>query len=110
MVGNRLFYSEPQGEPVSMQALGPVDKNNDGVIELEEVKMSVGAYRLIERIDSGYGNGDGKVDQAEWDKSFGTFLNKGGLSCVELVEEDGKLQGKSNGATLDRPLTFRRWS
>ncbi|MFO1065405.1 MAG: PQQ-binding-like beta-propeller repeat protein, partial [Pirellulales bacterium] len=34
----------------------------------------------------------GKVDQAEWDKSFGTFLNKGGLSCCELTDKGGKIE------------------
>lgn len=90
--GNKIYYCESaHDEPIPMSALGNADKNQDGVIELDEVKNSVGAYRLIERIDSGFGNGDGKVDQAEWSKGFGTFLNKGGLSCVELEEQSGKL-------------------
>lgn len=92
--GNRIYYCEPPGEPIPMEALGPVDKNKDGVIELEEVKNSVGTYRLIERIDNGFGNGDGKVDQAEWDKGFGTFLNNGGLSCIELNNKQGVVESK----------------
>ena len=94
IVGDRLYYSEPPGERIPMEALGPADKNKDGVIELEEVKNSVGAYRLIERIDSGFGNNDGKVNQEEWDASFGTFLNRGGLCCIKLNEEDGKIEGE----------------
>jgi outer membrane protein assembly factor BamB len=92
--GNRIYYCEPPGEAVPMEALGPVDKNKDGVIELEEVKNSVGTYRLIERIDKGFGNGDGKVDQAEWDRGFGSFLNNGGLSCIELVQNNGVIESK----------------
>jgi hypothetical protein len=91
---NRIFYSEPPGEPIPMEALGNVDQNKDGVIELSEVKGSVGAYRLVERIDNGFGNSDGKVDKAEWDKAFGTFLNNGGLSCVEVSQLDGKIESK----------------
>ncbi len=90
---DHLYYSEPPGEPIPMEALGDADKNKDGVIELGEVKNSVGTYRLIERIDNGFGNGDGQVDKAEWDKGFGSFLNKGGLSCVQLTWDEGKLNG-----------------
>ncbi len=88
-----VYYSEPPGEPIPMAALGDADKNKDGVIELDEVKNSVGTYRLIERIDQGFGNGDGKVDGEEWDKGFGSFLNKGGLSCIALTDASGKLEG-----------------
>ncbi len=91
---NRVYYSEARGEPIPMEALGNADKNKDGVIELAEVKESVGTFRLIERVDTGFGNGDGRVDKAEWDKAFGTFLNKGGLSCVEWSLKDGKLESK----------------
>ncbi len=87
--GNRIYYSEPPGEPIPMEALGPADQNKDGVIELAEVKGSQGTFRLIERIDNGFGNSDGQVDKTEWDKAFGTFLNNGGLSCVELNERQG---------------------
>ena len=89
IAGNRIFFCEPPGQPIPMEALGPVDKNKDGVIELTEVENSIGTYRLIERIDKGFGNGDGKVEQSEWDKGFGTFLDNGGLSCIELKETNG---------------------
>ncbi len=90
----RIYYTEPPGKPLPMSALGNVDKNGDQIIELAEIKDSIGAYRLIERLDKGFGNGDGKVDQAEWDKGFGTFVSKGGLSCVELSSQDGRLDGQ----------------
>lgn len=48
-----------------MEALGPADQNKDGVIELAEVKGSQG-----------------------------TFLNNGGLSCVELNERQGVLEAE----------------
>jgi outer membrane protein assembly factor BamB len=88
-----IYYTEPPGERIPMEALGDADKNKDEVIELEEVKNSVGTYRLIERLDKGFGNGDGKVDKAEWDKGFGSFLNKGGLSCLHLEQKDGVIEG-----------------
>ena len=91
---NRIYYSEPPGEPIPMEALGNADKNKDGAIELAEVESSVGTYRLIERIDNGFGNSDGKVDKTEWDKAFGTFLNNGGLSCVEVSQNDGTVANK----------------
>ena len=90
---DHIYYSEPPGEPIPMEALGNADANKDGVIELEEVKNSVGTYRLIERLDKGFGNDDGKVDQAEWDKGFGSFLNKGGLSCIQLESRGGAIEG-----------------
>ncbi len=90
--GNRFCYSEPPGEPMRMDALGPADKNNDGFIELSEVERSVGMKRLIERIDQGFGNSDGKIDGAEFEKAFNTFLNRGGLSCVELTDKAGTIE------------------
>jgi outer membrane protein assembly factor BamB len=88
---DRVYYSEAPFEPLPMQALGNVDRNNDGVIELEEVKKITGVYRLIERIDTGFGNGDGKVDQKEWDKSFSTFVDRGGLSCLHIKRDGDEL-------------------
>lgn len=90
---NKIYYCEPPGEPIPMEALGPVDKNKDGVLEFEEVKASVGTFRLVERIDKGFGNNDGKVTQDEWEKAFGTFLNSGGLSCVEITNQGKSVEG-----------------
>ncbi len=94
VVGQRLYYTEPPGKPLPMSALGNADKNGDEVIEAAEVKESVGVLRLIERLDKGFGNGDGKVDLEEWNKGFGTFVSKGGLSCVELTKQTGAIEGR----------------
>lgn len=94
VVEDRVYYTEPRGEPIPMEALGNADKNKDGVIELEEVKNSVSTTRLIQRIDTGFGNGDGKVDQAEWEKGFGTFLNNGGFSCVRFHEQEESISAE----------------
>jgi outer membrane protein assembly factor BamB len=82
--GNRVFLCEAPGEPISMAAFGNADKNGDGTITVEEVKSHAGVQRLVERIDSGFGNGDGGVDETEVQKAFGTFVGNGGLACVEL--------------------------
>jgi outer membrane protein assembly factor BamB len=94
VMGNRVYYNEPPGEPVPMAALGPADKNQDGIIEIAEVAGSVAATRLIERIDQGFGDNNGAVDQAEWDKAFGTFLNRGGFSCIEFKHNEKELQSQ----------------
>lgn len=93
VVGNRAFYNEPPGEPIPMSALGNADKNKDGVIELDEVSGSVGASRLIQRIDKGFGNSDGAVSEEEWDKAFGTFINRGGFACIEFKHQGAELSG-----------------
>jgi outer membrane protein assembly factor BamB len=82
--GNRVFVCEPPGEPISMKVLGDIDKNADGKIAPEEVQSHTGVVRLVERIDRGFGNGDGLVDESEFEKAFGTFVGNGGLACVEL--------------------------
>jgi outer membrane protein assembly factor BamB len=94
VVGNRVYYNEPPGEPIPMAALGPADKNKDGVIEIAEVANSIAARRLIERIDLGFGDNNGAVDQAEWDKAFGTFLNRGGFSCIEFKQNGPELESQ----------------
>jgi outer membrane protein assembly factor BamB len=88
IVGDRIFYSEAPFEPIPMTALGNVDKDNDGVVVLDDVKKAVGVFRLLERVDKGFGNDDGKVDTKEWDKAFATFTDGGGLSCLQ-VKTDG---------------------
>jgi outer membrane protein assembly factor BamB len=94
VINNRVYYNEPQGEPIPMQALGDADKNKDGAIELAEVSGSVPVTRLIQRIDQGFGDNDGKVTGAEWDKAFGTFLNRGGFACVDFKSKDGAIVGE----------------
>lgn len=93
VLGSRVFYNEPPGEPIPMSALGNADKNKDGEVELSEVAGSEAASRLIQRIDQGFGNNDGKVSGAEWDKAFGTFLNRGGFACIEYKHNGNELSG-----------------
>lgn len=94
VIGNRAYYNEPPGEPIPMAALGNADKNQDGVIELSEVSGSLGATRLLQRIDKGFGDDNGAVDETEWNKAFGTFLNRGGFACVEFQHQGVELTSK----------------
>ncbi len=87
IVGDQIFYSEAPFEPIPMTALGNVDKDNDGIVDLADVKKSVGVFRLLERVDKGFGNDDGKVDTKEWDKAFSTFVDGGGLSCLQIKSD-----------------------
>ncbi|MFN8741307.1 MAG: PQQ-binding-like beta-propeller repeat protein [Pirellula sp.] len=94
VVGSRVFYSESAGQPLPMSALGNADQDGNGSIEYTEVEKSVSTLRLIQRIDTGFGDGDGKVTNAEWDKAFATFVGKGGLSCVEFTKNGEEITGK----------------
>lgn len=94
VLGNRIFYSESAGQPLPMSALGNADRDGNGSIEYAEVEKSASTLRLIRRIDTGFGDGDGKVTNAEWDKAFATFVGKGGFTCVEFTNDGEELAGK----------------
>jgi outer membrane protein assembly factor BamB len=55
-------------------------------------------FRLLERIDREWGNGDAVVEAPEWEKAFGRFVNKGGLVAVDVGDAGGT------------PETQVRWS
>jgi outer membrane protein assembly factor BamB len=95
---DRVFVCEEVGEPLPFSVLASLDKNKDGKITIEEVKSNLPIKRLIEQIDAGWGNHTGVVGAAEWDKAFGTFVNKGGLVAIDL------------GGSGDATQTHVRWS
>jgi outer membrane protein assembly factor BamB len=95
---DRAFVSEEVGEPLPFSVLLPLDKNKDGKISLDEVKSNIPIMRLIERIDAGWGDHKGVIGPAEWDKAFGSRLNKGGLVALDL------------GGSGDATGTHVRWS
>jgi outer membrane protein assembly factor BamB len=95
---DRAFVCEELGEPVPFSMLTPLDKNKDGKISLAEAKSNVPILRLLERIDQGWGNHTGIVGPAEWDKAWGSMLNKGGLVAFDL------------GGSGDTSKTNVRWS
>ena len=86
VAGNRIFVCEPVGQAQPISMLAPLDANKDGKLSLEEAKTSVPMFRLLERMDSDWGNGDGVVEVSEWDEAFAGFLNKGGLLAVDLED------------------------
>ena len=81
---DKVYVCEPLGEPVSFKQVGPFDKNSDGKISKEEVEAEPGAWRLLERIDTAWGNGDGLLEESEFVRGFGTFEGNGGLAAVRL--------------------------
>ena len=84
---NRVFVCESVGKPVPFSLLASMDKDKDGKYSMEEAKASVAMHRLLQRIERDHGNGDGTVEPSEWNAAFGGFLNKGGLSAVDLPDE-----------------------
>ena len=83
--GTTVYLCEPQGEVEPMAAYGEkLDANKDGKLALDEVKQSVAMYRMLESMDRRWGNGDGVVEETEWNAAFGTTVNKGGLVAVGL--------------------------
>jgi outer membrane protein assembly factor BamB len=83
--GTTVYLCEPPGEidPMAKYA-GSLDVNKDGKLALDEVKRSVPFYRMLESMDQRWGNGDGVVDEAEWNAAFGTMVGKGGLVAIGL--------------------------
>jgi outer membrane protein assembly factor BamB len=81
---------EPVGtnEPMSTYS-ERFDTNKDGKLALDEVKNIVSMYRMLEGIDQRFGNGDGVVEDAEWNAAFGSMLDKGGLVSINLPAAGG---------------------
>jgi outer membrane protein assembly factor BamB len=95
---DRAFVCEELGESLPFSILSSLDKNKDGKISVEEAKSNIPIRRLLERIDKGWGNHTGVVGPAEWDKAFGSMVNKGGLVAIDL------------GGSGDATKTNIRWS
>lgn len=87
--GTSVYLCEPVGEILPMsQYTKDMDANADGKLSLEEVKRSVAFYRMLENMDLRWGNKDGVVEEAEWNAAFGSMLDKGGLTAVQLPQPD----------------------
>ena len=93
---DRVFVCEDVGEAIPFSLMASFDKNKDGKISVDEVKSNVPMKRLVERIDSGWGNHSGAIGAAEWDKAFGGMVNKGGL--VALISADPEMPRKQTFA------------
>jgi len=81
---SQAILCEPVGKVESFSMLSRMDRNKDGKIDMEEAKRSVAMSRFLHRIDTDWGNGDGVVDEAEWNAAFGATVGKGGLVSVAL--------------------------
>jgi outer membrane protein assembly factor BamB len=81
---DRAFVCEELGEPLPFSMLAKRDTNKDGKISLDEVKSSVPMTRLVERIDKNFGNHQGIIGPAEWDKAWATMTGIGGLVSLRL--------------------------
>lgn len=77
-----LYICEPVGEPLPMSMVLPLDADKDGQLSLEETAANVPINRLLERIDSSWGNSDGTVNKQEWDDALGSYEGKGGLLAL----------------------------
>lgn len=87
----RVISCEPMRTSTTpFNLLAALDANKDGKYTLEEAKRSLPSYRLLERIDNDHGNGDGIIEEAEWNEAFGKYLNKGGLVAVDLASDETK--------------------
>ena len=92
--GNRIFLCEPVGRAQPISMLAGLDKNKDGKLSLEEAQGSVSIFRLLERIDTERGNGDGVVEASEWDEAFGGRVNKGGLVAIDLDDAGDEVKAQ----------------
>lgn len=80
-----VYVSEPLNQsPPPFTSMGPMDKDKDGALSIDEVSSVSGLEFLIGDIDRKYGNGDGKADADEWKKAFEAFRDAGGLAAIPL--------------------------
>ena len=80
-----VFSSEPVNQaPPPFSGMEPMDANKDGALSREEAEAVSGLVHLVDRVDGDHGNGDGKVESAEWAKAFSAFNGFGGLRAIKL--------------------------
>lgn len=100
--GDTVYMLEPadQGAPPYKSLLN-YDANKDGKIALDELKANTPDakiwYRIFRSIDTNLGDKDGSVTEQEWDKSWASGANTGGLISVKL------------GGTGELPKDAVRW-
>jgi outer membrane protein assembly factor BamB len=80
--GRELYVHEPPGD--KMPFLTQLDKNKDGRIAPDEAASDPIMLRILTSIDREWGDQDGALDAAEWDKAFGSFQGNGGLAAIRL--------------------------
>jgi len=80
--GQDLYVHDLPGEPQPFEPMLKADKNKDGKLSLDEVDPIIG--RIVIAVDREWGNQDGAIDAAEWEKAIGSFAGKGGVAAVRL--------------------------
>jgi outer membrane protein assembly factor BamB len=83
--GETLYFCETVGEKLPMSMIGGLDANKDNRIDAVEAEKNEALRRLLKRIDDNWGNRDTVVDEDEWNKAFGLFEGKGGLTAISLT-------------------------
>lgn len=87
--GDLLIAAEPLNQaPPAFSGMKPLDLDGDGEFSREEGEKISGLVFLVDRIDGEFGDGDGKVDAAEWNASFEQFLGNGGVQAFRLGSDD----------------------
>lgn len=95
VLGTRVLLCEPVGEVMPITSmLSQFDDNQDGNISVDEAGKSEPMVRMLERMDRDWGNGDGIVTPAEWNKSFQSFVGNGGLVAVDIESKAEAVEGK----------------
>lgn len=97
-----LIAAEPLSQaPPAFSGMKPLDLDGDGAFSREEGEKVSGLAFLVDKIDGEFGDGDGKVDAAEWNASFAQFLGNGGVQAFQLEgRQAGALQW-TNGRAAD---------
>ncbi len=86
LVNDVVYSNEAVGEPLSLSMFARYDADKDGKVALTEIAGNVPLSRLMERIDA-QGNADQMVDDGEFAKAFGGFVNKGGMVAIRAGGE-----------------------
>ncbi|MEZ5352856.1 MAG: PQQ-binding-like beta-propeller repeat protein [Bryobacteraceae bacterium] len=84
--GDTIYTLEPPAEPGNeFTSMLGADKNKDGKLQIaEELGKNLIMVRLMTAIDKMYGNSDGTVESAEWNKAFAPSELGGGLVATRI--------------------------
>lgn len=90
VIANGMVYTcEPYNTapPPFSSMLEGLDKNKDNALDLDEFREMWGLRAFLDRMDGDYGDKDGRLTQAEWNKAFESANGQGGLVAVRLGGE-----------------------
>jgi outer membrane protein assembly factor BamB len=86
--GNDVFVCEPSftDNPFKWDVMLDHDRDKDGTLALGELQSMLPLYRMAKQVDEQQGNGDGKLEAAELDGAFRSFVGGGGLAALAIDE------------------------